>query len=45
MVELLIGKKGTGKTKTLIEHVNKCSSSCKGYVVFNQQGLREACMI
>lgn len=34
MVELLIGKKGTGKTKTLIEHVNTASSVAKGNVVF-----------
>lgn len=34
MVELLIGKKGTGKTKTLIEKVNNASSVAKGNVVF-----------
>lgn len=34
MVELLIGKKGTGKTKTLIEHVNNAASVAKGNVVF-----------
>jgi len=34
MVELLIGKKGTGKTKTLIEHVNNAVSVAKGNVVF-----------
>ena len=34
MVELLIGKKGTGKTKALIEQVNAASSVAKGNVVF-----------
>ncbi|MDO5397479.1 MAG: twitching motility protein PilT [bacterium] len=34
MVELLIGKKGTGKTKALIEKVNNASAVVKGNVVF-----------
>lgn len=34
MVELLIGKKGTGKTKHLIENVNNSVSVAKGNVVF-----------
>ena len=34
MVKLLIGKKGTGKTKSLIEQVNAASSVAKGNVVF-----------
>ncbi len=34
MVKLLIGKKGTGKTKALIEQVNAASSVAKGNVVF-----------
>lgn len=34
MVELLIGKKGTGKTKHLVEGVNKASGEAKGNVVF-----------
>lgn len=34
MVELLIGKKGTGKTKILIEHVNNAAAVAKGNVVF-----------
>ena len=34
MVELLIGKKGTGKTKALIENVNNALSVAKGNVVF-----------
>ena len=34
MVKLLIGKKGTGKTKALIEQVNAASTVAKGNVVF-----------
>ena len=34
MVELLIGKKGTGKTKSLVDSVNKASGEAKGNVVF-----------
>ena len=34
MVELIIGKKGSGKTKSLIENVNAASSVAKGNVVF-----------
>ena len=34
MIELLIGKKGTGKTKVLIDNVNKAASSAHGNVVF-----------
>ncbi len=34
MVKLLIGTKGTGKTKALIEQVNTASSVAKGNVVF-----------
>ena len=34
MVELLIGKKGTGKTKALIEKVNNALTVSKGNVVF-----------
>lgn len=34
MVELLIGKKGTGKTKMLIDKVNAASAVANGNVVF-----------
>lgn len=34
MVELLIGKKGTGKTKTLLEKVNNVASVADGNIVF-----------
>lgn len=34
MIELLIGTKGTGKTKVLIQNVNDASASADGNVVF-----------
>lgn len=34
MVELLIGKKGTGKTKKLIEKVNTAANVANGNVIF-----------
>ena len=34
MIELLIGKKGTGKTKVLLENVNKAADVAHGNVVF-----------
>ena len=34
MVELLIGKKGTGKTKALVDKVNTALTVAKGNVVF-----------
>lgn len=34
MVELLIGKKGTGKTKALVEKTNNAITVAKGNVVF-----------
>ncbi len=34
MVKLLVGKKGTGKTKILLEQVNECAKSADGNVVF-----------
>ena len=37
MVELLIGKKGTGKTKALIEKVNNALTVAKGQCCFYQQ--------
>ncbi len=38
MLKLLIGPKGTGKTKTLIEMVNKALSETKGDVVCIEKG-------
>ena len=34
MVKILIGKKGTGKTKVLIDNVNEAATSAHGNVVF-----------
>lgn len=34
MVELLIGTKGTGKTKVLLDNVNSAASTAEGNVVF-----------
>ena len=34
MVELLIGKKGTGKTKVLLDNVNHAATNANGNVVF-----------
>lgn len=34
MVELLIGTKGTGKTKVLLDNVNHAASNAEGNVVF-----------
>ncbi len=38
MIKLFIGVKGTGKTKTLIESVNKALDESKGYVVCLEKG-------
>ncbi len=34
MIQLLVGKKGSGKTKTLIENVNSSASVADGNIVF-----------
>ena len=34
MVKLLIGEKGTGKTKAIIDHANAALESAKGHIVF-----------
>lgn len=34
MIKLLVGKKGSGKTKALFEKVNECAASANGNVVF-----------
>ena len=38
MIKLIIGKKGSGKTKTLIEMVNNALSTSKGSVVCIEKG-------
>lgn len=40
MVKLIIGKKGTGKTKTLIELVNNAIVSSKGSVICIEKGAK-----
>ena len=40
MITLLIGKKGSGKTKTLIEMANKAAEASNGNVVVIEQGLK-----
>ncbi len=39
MVKLIVGKKGTGKTKTLIEQVNEAAIASKGCVICIEKGL------
>ncbi|MGI6161559.1 MAG: twitching motility protein PilT [Christensenellales bacterium] len=34
MVQLIYGKKGSGKTKTIISMANNCLESCHGSIVF-----------
>lgn len=38
MIKLMVGERGTGKTKTLIENVNKASSASNGQVVCLEWG-------
>lgn len=38
MVKLIVGNKGSGKTKTLIDHVNKAAAVTKGNVVCIERG-------
>lgn len=38
MIKLMVGERGTGKTKTLIENVNAAASTTKGYVVCLEWG-------
>ena len=39
MVKLIVGKKGTGKTKMLIEQVNAAAAASKGCVICIEKGL------
>lgn len=41
MVELLIGTKGTGKTKVLLENVNNAASNADGNVVFISNNIKQ----
>ncbi len=40
MIQLIIGNKGSGKTKTLINMVNGAADASKGYVVCIEKGLK-----
>ena len=40
MVTLLVGKKGSGKTKKLIEHANEAVKNSNGNVVVIEKGLK-----
>jgi len=40
MLKLIVGIKGTGKTKTLIEMANKAIDTAKGNVVFIEKGVK-----
>ena len=39
MIQLIVGEKGKGKTKILLEEVNKTAASAKGSVVFVDKDL------
>ena len=38
MLKLIVGKKGSGKTKTLIDHINAAAAASKGNVVCVEKG-------
>ena len=38
MIKLIVGRKGSGKTKTLINMVNEATSNAKGNVVCIEKG-------
>jgi hypothetical protein len=40
MITLIVGKKGSGKTKKLIEHVNEAIAHSNGNVVVIEKGLK-----
>lgn len=40
MIKLIVGNKGSGKTKALIDMVNKTTATSKGYVVCIENGLK-----
>ena len=40
MVKLLVGHKGSGKTKNMIDFANKDAEECKGSVVFINKNSR-----
>lgn len=38
MISLIIGKKGFGKTRILVERANKLSETCNGNIVYIEKG-------
>ena len=40
MIKLIVGKKGSGKTKALLELVNKALDQSKGHVVFIEKSAK-----
>ena len=40
MIKLIVGKKGSGKTKTLVEMVNKAAAESKGNVICIEKGAK-----
>ncbi len=40
MIHLIVGKKGTGKTKMLVEQVNKAAATAKGSVICVEKGIK-----
>ena len=40
MIKLIVGTKGTGKTKTLVSQANAAGESSKGNVVFIEKGMQ-----
>ncbi len=40
MIKLIVGKKGTGKTKMLIEQVNAAAAATKGCVICIEKGMK-----
>ena len=40
MIKLIVGKKGSGKTKTLVDMVNKAAAESKGNVICIEKGAK-----
>ncbi|MBQ1537550.1 MAG: hypothetical protein IIZ73_04430 [Ruminococcus sp.] len=40
MINLIPGKKGTGKTKILVDQITKAAAECTGYVVCIERGMK-----
>ncbi|SCP95030.1 twitching motility protein PilT [Anaerobium acetethylicum] len=40
MIQLIVGKKGKGKTKHLIDSVNKAVGDCKGNIVYLDKNIK-----